>query len=701
MNKSQHKHPLLFPFIFAALLTACRLNPADGLNWKTDLLVPIANAELRLENVLQDSILSNSGNKYAIVYRDTLAEAVLDEMVEFPDTNFVVSVKLDTLTLDADTVSEIITLGQVARQLVDDGNIIGQIILNNHNKTIPGFPAIPGLSAGPINIDASDFFEFAKLKQGELVLTIQNRFPVDIENVQIEIANASEVNDPFVMDYFPIIPSGEDTTTYYDLAGKEIESQLVGELSNLDVASKGGGVPIDTNDYIRVILVAQNLKATEARAVFPAQTIIDTVREQEYAFKGEFEDIQLTKAIVKAGKLRAEAISTVQDSIQFQYYLASAMNDNGQVPGLSLKLDPAPEGGVSTLIREVPLDGFTLDLTARGTTVNTMLDSLKVNLLESGNLVTLDQNDSVMVTFGLVDMVPTYVEGYIGQQEFRFSGKAALNIFSELNIEKLHFATPKTTLTFANSIGVAAEVDIFELSGKNSTTGKQTALTGKDLLAGPVKINYPGLDNPTETVNTALSFQPDNSNITHFLDLLIDQVSYDIRVRTNPAGNDGSFQNFGSDQSRLAAFVDFELPLEGSFEHFVLADTSELTPGKADLEEITAGTLRLVLENQFPMSGIVHAVVYNEGWQEIAVLANNHPLEAGLIDAERYVTQLGTTVIEKVYDQALIEEILEKGKYLVLRFDLSSSPSDEDIILFTDYRVKAHLVAQFDYSVSN
>ncbi|MEZ4774380.1 MAG: hypothetical protein R3D00_14440 [Bacteroidia bacterium] len=696
-------HYLFLIILTTFTLSACRLNPTEGLEWDADFLTPIAHASTGITDLVQDTTLLSVGpdNLISIVVRDTVASAALKDFVEFPDTTVVLGVKLDTLTLASDTISQTLTLADLARQLIANGDATtGNLLLQNHGNTVPIVPGTPGLSSGLIEIDASTFFQYAELQEGELVLSITNEFPLNITNVILDVKNKNLPGPSLVADTFGIIYKNSTVTETYDLAGKQVESALEGQLANLDVET-GFFVPIDTNDFIRITLVAQNLKAKTATAVFPAQTIIDSVRNTTYRFGGDFADIELTKIVVKSGKIRASTISTVEDTIRFQYILPAAVNSLGQVPSVDIKLNPAPPGGVTTQIVERELGGFTIDLTAGGTTYNTFEEKILVELLESGKIVTLDQTDSIQVEFGLVEIEPTYVEGYIGQEVFRFSGSQSVDVFNDLDVKKLKFTEPSATITFASSVGVDAQVEINTFTAVNKKTGVETPLSGTPLVTGPLNIAGAELPDTAGIVLTTVRFTPDNSNITTFINLLADELAYDLKVTTNHNGNPALHDNFASDKSQLAAYVDFQLPLAGILEDLVLNDTTDLDFGNIDLAEIEGGTLRILLENEFPLEATVTAQVFDENYRLLSTLTENQILSPGTVDGSGYVTTPGKTTLEKSFTLAELESIIQEGKYLALHYSMRTAPSGTPVKLYADYRINAKLVGQFTYRLRN
>ncbi|MCB0853719.1 MAG: hypothetical protein KDD63_15950, partial [Bacteroidetes bacterium] len=351
-------------------------------------------------------------------------------------------------------------------------------------------------------------------------------------------------------------------------------------------------------------------------------------RTTVYTFPGEFADIELTKLLVKSGKIRASTISTVEDTIQFQYSITSALNSMEEIPAVNIKLNPAPPHGVSTQVVERDLGGFVIDMTDGGTTYNTIREKIKVTLLESGNLVTLDQTDSISVEFGLIEIEPTYIEGYIGQEKFTFSGQRSIDLFETLDVKKLKFADPKAKIVFASSLGVNANVEVKDFTAVNSKTGQRTPLNGTPLLAGPVVIQSPELPDTNSTVFTEVEFNRDNSNIPTFINLLANELSYDIAVVTNPGVKAAFHDNFATENSQISAYVDFELPLEGIVEELKMGDTTGINFGKVDFNQIQGADLRIIIENQFPFMATITATILDENKELIAVLSDNQTIEA-------------------------------------------------------------------------
>ncbi|MCI4667730.1 MAG: hypothetical protein MRZ79_06180 [Bacteroidia bacterium] len=698
------KYKLLLAIFLLAGFSSCQLNPFRDVSWNVDLEAPLAFTQVGIWDVISDSSFFEEGsdNKLSIVYRDTVINLQIADLVEIPDTTNSFLFTLDPLELDSDTIRERLTLGAFARDLAQssDPNTaqIGNLILANQGNTLPFVPEFTGQATDTINIDASEFFESALLESGDLVIEIENQFPLGLSNVIFRISNANLGTD-IVRDTFPSIPSRSTVSETYDMAGQQIESSLAGQLENLDVDA-GFLVPIDTNDYIEIRLVAQNLKPVEATAIFPGQTIFDTLVERIYNFPGELAELSLTKLVVRSGQIRAVATSSVEDSIGFTYELPKAVDASGATPSVFVKVPPAPVGGTVSTTEVFQLGGFTLDLTGEENSFNTLTEKISVDLIFSGNLVSLNQNDSVNVDFSLESLDPIYVEGYIGRTAVTFEGRELIDLFDELDVSKIKFSEAEASISFANSIGVPSEVLVEEFSALNTNSGSRVKLANSNLVAGPLKIASPLLPDTNEVKITSLDLTADNSNINPFISSLANEVSYNLTLMTNPDG-EFSLDNFITENSSMDVVLDFKLPMVGVVDRLVIRDTTDFSSEAINLDDISSGGLNLVVENDFPLELTITAKVLDENMQLIETLADGAIIEAAMVDENGRLSQAATSRLSKAFTIEKLNELLEDGRMIVFDFILNTKPDGEAVGLYTDYGVRAKLVGNFEYKISN
>ena len=101
---------------------------------------------------------------------------------------------------------------------------------------------------------------------------------------------------------------------------------------------------------------------------------------------------------------------------------------------------------------------------------------------------------------------------------------------------------------------------------------------------------------------------PTNSNCSTAVALEPQKLIYEVTGTANPTGTPAT--NWIRSNSHIRLEMEALLPLHGSASDFSFSDTSEVDifPLDDDIEEIVSLTLRLVLDNGFPING--YAQVY-------------------------------------------------------------------------------------------
>lgn len=677
-------------------LNSCKWDLSDPISWNVNILAPIATSSVTLADAISDSTLITQGanNQVILIYRDTLASISLDSLLKIPDTTYTQRFDLETFELNNQSFFQNVNLAFIARALSQQGNIVGDIILLNHGGILPTLPETRGLSSGSIPVDASNLFEFADLTQGSINMVIRNNLPVDIQNVSFELRNQQR-GDVIVSDFFTNLLQGAEEIRTYNLAGKFVESSLEAELTNLDVPA-ASAVPIDTNDFIGIDFTADGLIAEEATAIFPSQTIDSALFPFTYDFTGEFDDVKIMRARIKSGNVDAEVISTFEDSIRFIYRLPSAQR-NGQIPEVNGTLEPATSNEPFLFLETRELDGYELDFTGLGTSFNTLLQYYKIDLVYSGNLVTIDQQDSVVLFIRLNSVSPDYVEGFFGSDTLSFRSSQLINSLGDLSIDQLNLKAPKARLIFENSLGLPISTSIKQLRVRNTQKPDFVPLSST-LFATPLTIGNPTLADTSETVTTVYTFDTGNSNIRELLNELPNLIDYDLEVMYNTNIPFESLNNFATSHSKLLGIVEFEIPLEGSVRGLTLQDTTGINfSTNEDTALIEQGTLKIQFDNQFPFEVIATAGIFDENFLLIDVIADEDLITAGRIDEDGRVREPASSEIEKKFSKPQLNKVLQRGKYLIFNYRINSKPEGESVKIYSDYQVQARLVGDISY----
>jgi hypothetical protein len=148
---------------------------------------------------------------------------------------------------------------------------------------------------------------------------------------------------------------------------------------------------------------------------------------------------------------------------------------------------------------------------------------------------------------------------------------------------------------------------------------------------------------------------PDNSNITSFIEVLGDSLIFTGSAELNPLGNISNYNDFILDQSRLKAEISLEIPLNFSITNLVLRDSIALN---WDDTEVFPSEMELFMkfENQFPIS------------MDIAIVAIDRTGNT-LLNLNEYLVS-GSSVIGGS------SELIPESGITLFKFDLGPSEVD-------------------------
>ena len=666
-------------------------------SWNTELLTPILNGELDITNLVADSNVSTESNSLIdLVYRNTLYALNLPkEVVKIPDSTFSLNFKLDSLRLSDRTVNYPLSLGQLALS----AGAAGSAIISNNGQAIL-FPAIPPIASPDYVIDATQFFQTAVLQYGFMDITLSNGFPVDVTNVIFQLRNQNS-GTIISQDTFPIIASGATVSKTIDLAGDTVEGFLVGKILNMDSPGSGSNfVLIDTSDALLATLSVHDLQVLEATAVFPAQNVINLNQVVQYTFDG---GAQLKKVKIRSGHLTIIMQSTVGDTMFFHYELPAATDDLGNIVVIDDKCPPAPPGGSSSYLKYYDLSGFTIDMTGPNhDTYNTFWNTLTARIDSTGQVVTLSLDDSLYTYYGILDIVPDYVLGYLGDTLLPVG--PATSVFTSLNKLKggsIDFENVKVKLSIENGIGADGRVTIHNLTGVNSVTSNSVSLvTG--IINSPLNIAR-ALDPPFTPVTTSLNIDNSNSNITSFLNNLPDQLQYSLDVKINPNGNVSNFNDFAYYDGPMNVNMDLTLPLSLIASGMQLSDTMDFNLSNSPSSAyITSGVFNLIFDNGFPIEAEVQIYLYDEAWHLVdSLFAPTTHIRPAPLGNDCMASGTGKTKAVIPVDQVRMDKFkLAKHAVVLSVFATASAPqcNGHYIKIYSTYKLGVKLTGKFQYA---
>lgn len=681
----KHYTPLIFFIIALVTISGCR-REEDFSSWETDILTPIASSSLTIDNIIKNTdITANPDSSLQLVLDYPIYTATIGDFFNVPDTTIQGTVSLQTLELSDRVLTQSIELGDIV-------NGIGALNGTEQQISAQNITTIP-----PTDIDASSLFETAVFNEGFMDMTIANGFPVEIEEVTFDLVN-KVTGSILVSDKMTNIAQGTSKTVTADLKGKQVDASLEIRVTRLKTFASPGKVLINSKDKVDITIKVYGLKPQSATAIFPAQSVHTRDDNVLYNFDGA----ELKKLKLKSGVLRLRIVSTIEEAMTLDYKIPHATK-NGISIDETLKVAAAPKGGSSDIIRDIPLDGYTIDLRGRNPNVDNLVNSfwnlLDVRIDSSGIKRSISLSDSVFVFYGLVNMVPEWAEGYFGQRDLTAGPDIEkISIFSN-NSGSLNFADMNVELTIKNGVGAVAELDIKNLTARNTNSGQSVKLN-----ATPINtpITMPAAtDNPyTEKINT-YTLDKNNSNINAFINTTPNELEYELGVKTNPLGNTSNWKDFIYNQSKIEASLKISTPLAFTANNLSMADTLPFEMfSSGNLNRVKEGTFNIIVDNSFPLSARVQLYIIDNVGTVIdsVMLQQNSLVQAAPIDVNTGKTTVpARSVLKAFFSRDRMDKVKSAKRLLINATFNTPQGTANPINIYSNYKLDFKLTGDFVY----
>lgn len=686
---------------FLLLVSRCK-HPIENKNsWETAVLAPLIHTNLNIENMVADSLLEvNADSSLTIVYRNVIYNFDPNEiLLQVPDTSLESRLSLDSLVLAGQTVSQALTLGAFARQMMATGTpqqqLLGAAILAAHGGAPTPMPPITGISTGNVDVDASNLFETATILSGFLDGEITNGFPVDLTNVIFQVKN-KYLGDIVLIDTVALIPKNSVVNRVYDLSGKTVEGSLQIKIINLD--SPGDtAVLIDTNDAVLLTFTTRDLEVYEATAIFPTQNLINVQNEVKYQLSGP----ELTYFEVRSGFLRVFITSTIEDTITFDFEIAAATDPFGDTLRVSNKVPPAPPNGSFTVEDTFDLKNYAIDLHGvNGAKFNTFGQHLTARIDSTGRLVNISLEDSIFVSYSLLDMVPHYVRGYLGSDTLEFVDESSFTFFNQVQSGTLNLESIKANIAIENGMGIDGEIRVNSLVA-NGVNGSET-LNSAQVIGQSIKIER-GIENPYSPRNTFIGMDEDNSNMLDLIETLPTAFSYDLQILVNPNGNIWGWNDFAFFDADLNVNLDLELPLSLIANRLILVDTLDfsLELEREQIEKISSGIFNLITYNGFPLNLDFQVYLYEENFKFVDSLFAITEAQAGQLGPDCRVVQNTRSKLTAPVSQQDLNDFRSVRKAIV-KAEVSNATQlpqcdGQFLKIYNDYNVDLTLTLKLNF----
>ncbi|HNI54508.1 MAG TPA: hypothetical protein PK511_08305 [Chitinophagales bacterium] len=688
------RRPIGFLLVIMALFTivSCRKDLNTG--WDTRYKLPIVTGELDLYDLVPDSLtVIGDDQSVTLVYKTELLDYDLtEEAIEIPDTSVEYFVSLDSLSLEDQDLTIPISLGQIA---IDLGFPYGTLIIAA-NGTEVALDPIYGLSTDPTPVDATTFFETATFQHAYLDISLANGLPVDLDTVVFSLKN-SVGGETVVYDTFFTVPAGGvPVVETYDLSGMTVEGNLLGQIAYFSTPGSADPVLIDTSDVLVIDMRAYDMELQEAVAVFPEQNLINNANDVQYDMGGP----EFTTMGIEEGYVVIYVENTIGDTIHIVYDIPGAVDALGNHVHIETAVGPD-----EIVDQAFDIAGYTIDLTGTsGNEVNTFYQEFSARINYTGIPTHISLDDSLRVIYGLENIVPNELRGYLGQYEIAMADTTAgVDLFDQFTGGTIEFGDINIDLEIENGLGAGGVVTINSLGGINSETGEVIMLDCPAVIGTPISVNR-AIDNPYVPGYTTITLNSANSNINDLIEMFPDKLFYDVSMSVNPNGNEFNYQDFVISTSKINISFNLSMPLEFmandltlESEFPVTLDADGGTDGIGDID------LTLYADNSFPLNASVSIVFYDDFGVALDTLNfGGYNIKAGeLSDDCRVHTPMGTE-LHQLVDGTMKDAVLNAANAkATVTFNTESIPTCSDIVkIYSDYTMKIQLVGDINYTLS-
>ena len=670
------KKLLLFT-LTSILLLACK-HELEKPTWDVDMIVPIAHSEMDINNLLTDSNASaiiDDNNFITLIYEQNFIDMNYDSLILIDARAGEKTEKLDSVIFADVVIADTATLGEAISE-IPFGN---QLFPNGSTQTIS--TSIP--FSDTLTVNASEYFETMTLHEDPtkswLIVELNNGYPTDISNVELELVNALPPYDVIATFSFPSIPSGSIVSASKSIAGKTLDENLLAIVDML-VEESNGPVLINYSDAIITTITISDIRIKEATAIFPEQELAATLEEHIFDMKGA----QITEIGVKEGKVTLNVLSTLPNGRII--YSIPSLSKNG-VPFYTENIIPTSQNGELTSF-EFDFTGYVLNLTGKedrdgGDTINTIYTETFSFIDSTGELITLNHTDSFYSNTEFLFM-PEYALGYLGQDTIEIEeNEINFEVMNNINVGNIDLEEVKLKLKVENYIGTDAYLEIIKLRSEN--LGGESIDLFENYI---VDIERATLTNESTPINSTLSETIVDAD--EFIEILPNKITSQANFYLNPNGQSAT-QDFLYPEYPLEASLSIEIPLSFIATNLTFIDTNEVNI--KDESEYDIEKIYITMENGLPFTASLELILLDENNIVIDTLLQNSTITSAQIDANNIVTKNTISTLEMDYPD------FESVKKIISVSSFSTEPNNEFIDIYSNYKLDITISAKFNKTI--
>ena len=667
------KQKFLYLVLGAALVTSCVKDKYNfdnaELNYSAKFNLPLINSSIITEDLLKNVdttlITKGSDNLLKVILSDTIMSIGMDEFVKLSDITLSDNLKLGAISIEDKSFPTTVTLASLNLGLPD-------------GMTLPSGTSLTGLTVPVNSLGTISDFTSLTFSEGKLQISISNNYTFDMNNVVIKLfSNGTDLIGTLT---YPSIPKGTSITEEISLVGQTLSNVLTYQITNFDVFCSSNALLTLTDKMDLDIKIVQS-EVVKGNAVFPSTEVVN-------------ESFDITLASPNGEELEKIILKNASLDFSINYGV-------GEASKMKITLPYATKGGVafenefaiganSTVVKNFDLSGYTIDLTAGGTTFNTFQAVIVDSIMSSGLPAAFDTANVISYDLKVAGLSVDYVKGYFGQQTVAFTDQTIETGFgSDPLINTFNFADPKISLFFTNSFNLpfainkagSAALSVDMIGGPNGNVAL-TGLTETNIAAGDT----------VTPVETPLLINKSTTNIVEAFNSKPTQSKVSGSAIINPAGKT---VNEAWSNSKLVIVSDIEVPLYGSLNGMEVRDTSDMDLSSL-FENLSSVTLRANILNDFPLDGSIDIEFTDENYNTLGYLVGPGGdgvfMSAAAVDANGVgIPATVSKITDFVLDETKVAALVNTKKAIIVVKISSGSNGTTNMKILSTYNMAIKL----------
>ncbi len=407
---------------------------------------------------------------------------------------------------------------------------------------------------------------------------------------------------------------------------------------------------------------------------------------------------ELTNVTIKSGTIDYQLESTIEGMVIYEYQIPVATDQFGN-PFSKLVYVPAASPGQNMIVTgSFDISGYSIDLTGTtGNQVNTIQTTINVKVdPDNPGDVTTSNQDTIYVENTMQDIKLQYARGYFGQLNFDVGPETSnFDAFNQFTSGSIDIDQIDVDFELINGVGVDARIKINEISGLK---GSGVSSLNHSIIGSVLNINRAQENGSTITPYVwSTQMNNSNSNIDQLLELMPDQLRYELELKLNPLGNVSGHNDFISADAPMEINMNVDMPLSAIASSLTLVDTIELNI--SDTNNINYGVFNIDLENGFPLGASIDIALLDHNNMVAGHVFSPDLIPSASIDGNGLVTTPSASY-HQIELGAIDMRTLKKSNRIILRIVFDTADPNNHVQLYDHYKIGYKMVADFNYNVN-